>query len=215
MKAKLSITSLFSLFAALSLFAFQMSSIQSLEVHDVAVSNVVAWPTMVLPTSTVHINVTVENQGTSYETFNLTVYADNLTIQTVTVPALAPGLSETLTLNWEISPPFKIMIFPPPWQLDRPMVENVTIWAEANVVPGEADTSDNFHIDGTVKIIWRVQDVDGDGDISIRDIALVARAFGSYVGHPRYNIWLDFNQDGEIDIRDVASSAKLFGVTYA
>lgn len=215
MKTRVSMTLLLSLFAALSLLAFQIPFIESSEVHDVAVFNVKAWPTLVLPTITVYINVTVENQGTANETFNLTVYADNLTIQTVSVADLSPGLGKTLTFNWEISPPFRIMIFPPPWPPNKPMVENVTIWAEADVVAGEVDTSDNIYIDGTVTIMWWPPDVNGDGKIDIRDIASVAKAFGSSPGDPRWDPILDFNSDGKIDIRDIATSAVHFGATYA
>jgi len=200
-----------SLMVFLSSCAFE-SSIGS-EVRDIAVTKVTAWPPLALPL-TIDINVTVENKGTSYETFNLTVHADNLTIRSVTIADLAPRTNKTLTFVWELFP-FRIMIFSPQsWRVDRPMVENVTIWAEASAVAGEVDISDNVYIDGIVRIIWYVLDIDGDGTISIRDVALVAKAFGSSLGDPAWNPWVDFNQDGKINILDICPLARSFGKTY-
>jgi len=50
-----------------------------------------------------------------------------------------------------------------------------------------------------------------DGRVDIRDLAAIARAFGSYVGHPRYNPNYDINGDEKIDIKDIAAAAKNFG----
>jgi hypothetical protein len=179
----------------------------SSEVHDVAVTQVVAWPTLTLP-SFVHAYVTVENQGTSYETFNVTIHADNLTATSATVADLAPGSNKTLERTCGLFP-FREMIFPAPWSLDKPMIANVTIWVEASVVSGEVDTADNTCIDGTVHIIWGVLDVDGDGRISILDVVTIAKAFGrrNYGFHP---CW-DFNQDGIINILDLFYLAESFG----
>jgi hypothetical protein len=58
-------------------------------------------------------------------------------------------------------------------------------------------------------------DVNRDGKVDLRDISLVAIAFGSYPGHPRWNLIADLNQDGKIDLRDIALVAKNFGKTYS
>lgn len=94
------------------------------------------------------------------------------------------------------------------------MIENLTVRAEVTPVAGEVDISDNIYIDGTVTIIWWVLDVNGDGKIDIKDIAAVAKAFGSSPGNPRWNPMVDFNQDGKIDMQDISVSAKRFGATY-
>jgi len=206
MKVMLSVA-LLSLFI-LSSIVFQASTAESSEVHDVAVTYVTAWPTRALPLDVVHLNVTVENQGTSNESFNLTVYAaENHTIQTVSVTDLAPAESETLTFAWYVSPGFAFefmgWLFPPPWPVDEPLVENVTIWAEADAVAGEVDTSDNVYVDGTVTIVWWPLDVTGSGKIDIFDVMELVRAYGSELGDPLYHPMLDFNHDGEIDIFDI------------
>lgn len=53
-------------------------------------------------------------------------------------------------------------------------------------------------------------DINGNGIVDIRDIATVARAFGSGPGDENYLI-ADINGGGEIDIRDIAMVAKKFG----
>ncbi|MCK4482537.1 hypothetical protein KAU55_04885, partial [Candidatus Bathyarchaeota archaeon] len=50
-----------------------------------------------------------------------------------------------------------------------------------------------------------------DGKVDIKDIALAAKAFGSYPGHDRWSTVADLNLDYQIDIRDIAKVAKQFG----
>lgn len=54
-------------------------------------------------------------------------------------------------------------------------------------------------------------DLTFDGSVDIRDIALAAKAFGTYPGHPRWEKEADTNFDDTIDIRDIATIAKDFG----
>jgi hypothetical protein len=54
-------------------------------------------------------------------------------------------------------------------------------------------------------------DINMDGKVDIKDIAMVTAAFGSYPGHPRWNPDCDMNGDNRIDIYDVAYVAKYFG----
>lgn len=54
-------------------------------------------------------------------------------------------------------------------------------------------------------------DIDGDGVVDILDIAIVAKAYGSYPGHPRWNPAADLDGSGTVDILDVARVAKDYG----
>lgn len=54
-------------------------------------------------------------------------------------------------------------------------------------------------------------DLNDDGKVNIEDIAIVAKAFGSYPGHPRWNEIADVDKNSIVNIIDVASVAKEFG----
>ena len=56
-----------------------------------------------------------------------------------------------------------------------------------------------------------IGDINQDGKVDIKDISIVASAFGTSLGDPRWNPAADVNQDGRVDIRDVAIVAKNFG----
>jgi hypothetical protein len=57
-------------------------------------------------------------------------------------------------------------------------------------------------------------DVNVGRKVDMKDIGMVANAFGSSSGQPRYKAVLDENEDGRIDMIDVAMAAKNFGKTY-
>jgi len=63
------------------------------------------------------------------------------------------------------------------------------------------------------RVSFRCNDVDLDhnGIINIIDIAIVAKAYGSYPGHPKWNTIADLDKNGVVNITDVAIVAKEFG----
>jgi len=58
-----------------------------------------------------------------------------------------------------------------------------------------------------------VGDVNGDGKVDGKDITVVAKAFGSYPAHPRWDPSADVNGDGIVNALDIAIVAKNFGKT--
>jgi len=58
-----------------------------------------------------------------------------------------------------------------------------------------------------------IGDLNGDGKVDIKDIAIVAKAYGSYPGDPNWNPVADVNGDGKVDIKDIAAVAKHYGET--
>ena len=54
-------------------------------------------------------------------------------------------------------------------------------------------------------------DVNDDGKVDIKDIAIVALAYGTHNPDPRYNPAADIYYDGKVDIRDVAFTAMHYG----
>ena len=53
-------------------------------------------------------------------------------------------------------------------------------------------------------------DINNDGIVNIEDIAIIAKAFGSYPGHPRWNEISDIDKNGVVNIVDVAKVARNF-----
>jgi hypothetical protein len=54
-------------------------------------------------------------------------------------------------------------------------------------------------------------DINGDGIVNIKDIVIVAMAYGTSIGVPGFNISADLNQDGSINIADLYLVAQTFG----
>ena len=54
-------------------------------------------------------------------------------------------------------------------------------------------------------------DINDDGKVDIKDIAVVALAFGTEEPDPRYNPDADIYYDRKVDIKDISYTAKHFG----
>lgn len=54
-------------------------------------------------------------------------------------------------------------------------------------------------------------DINNDGKVDIKDVAIAALAFGSYPGHPRWNPDVDLDADSVITIKDIRIVAFYFG----
>jgi PKD repeat protein len=70
---------------------------------------------------------------------------------------------------------------------------------------------DNSTITKTITVTVLIGDVNGDGKVDIMDIAIVAKAYGSYPGMDNWNPDADVNGDGKVDIMDIAIVAKHYG----
>lgn len=57
-------------------------------------------------------------------------------------------------------------------------------------------------------------DINNDHSVNIMDISIVAIAYGSYPGHPRWNLFADVSNDDIVDIRDIAMVARDLGKKY-
>jgi len=65
----------------------------------------------------------------------------------------------------------------------------------------------------TFDVVWLFTDVDRNGVIDIRDIASVAKAYGSEPDDPNWNPEADIDGNDIIDILDIAKVAKDYGKT--
>jgi len=169
-------------------------AIQVLGTSDIATTNVTPLKTIVGQGYPMRINVTVENQGDLTETFNVTTYANDTSIQNKTI-TLTSKNSTTVTFTWSTTGFAK---------------GNYTLSAYAWPVPGETDTADNNMSDGMV-LVTLIGDVNGDRKVRVDDILAVATAFGSNWGEPKYSPNLDINDDLKIRVDDVLAAATHFG----
>jgi hypothetical protein len=170
--------------------------------HDVAVLSVKSDKDVVGNSAlcAMNIDVTVQNQGTFFESFSVTLYA-NTTAINATVVSLDAGKSTVLRFIW------------------RPVgvpKGNYKLGASASVVPGEVDVEDNTLYNETVIGVSMAGDLTGqsnwpDGTVNIKDASLLASAWGSNYGEPRYKSNCDINDDGTINIRDVVVLARNWG----
>ena len=62
-------------------------------------------------------------------------------------------------------------------------------------------------------VFYHIADLNLDMVVDLRDISVVALAYGSYPDHPRWNPIADVNQDQIIDLRDISFVARHFGET--
>jgi hypothetical protein len=144
----------------------------------------------------VDVNVTVKNLGEVHETFTVSAFFDNVLMGTKPVENLPPNTQITLVFKWNTS-------------LATPC-RNYTLRAEASILPYEYNTDNNIYVDGVVKVRI-IGDVNGDGYVDGVDIYLVAKAFGSFPGHPIWNPCADINGDKLVDGLDLWIVAKNFG----
>jgi PKD repeat protein len=165
--------------------------------RDVAVLAVTASKNLIGKGFSVILNVTVENQGDYTETLNITVYANTTIIQTQTL-LLTSGNTSHVTL---------------PWNTTSFLYGNYTLSVILGFVPGENDTEDNSLIDSWV-LVTIPGDADGDRDVDIFDIVLVALLYGVDELDPQFNPNCDLNSNGSIDIFDIVLAAGHYGESW-
>jgi hypothetical protein len=178
------------------------------QIRDVAITNVTAasyWSnSWVYAGGTVNVTVTANDTGQLPESFNVMAFYNTTMLGNVSV-SLTPGtgISELFTLN----------------STGLALYTNYTISGQASIVPYEYNTTNNVLADGNI-LVRKLGDVNGDGVVDGKDMAIVALAFGSfgpnylYPGSPpskNWNIAADLNADGVVDGADLAIVALNFG----
>ena len=96
---------------------------------------------------------------------------------------------------------------------DTPLdLNNYALFSISNI-----PVTTNAAVDGLVQIFayksttGPMTDIDGDGKVNMKDIAIVAHAFGTHEGDGRWNPLADVNGDGYVNLFDIALVAKDFG----
>jgi hypothetical protein len=106
-----------------------------------------------------------------------------------------PPASEAGTFNFTIP-----LLSIPPW------VGNYSIYARTRYGPLIAS-------DGVTFGVKLAGDLNHDGRIDMKDVAIVAKPFGTRPGDALWNAVADVNQDGKVDMKDLSIVAKEFGMT--
>jgi len=164
-------------------------------VHDIAVTNVLTAGTIVGQGFSTNINVTVANEGTYAESFDLTIYANETAINTTTI-YLSISTSKTIVVLWDTEG----------WTKG-----NYTVSAHALPVLDEANTTNNI-LDADMQVcVTTPGDVDGDFDVDIYDIVKICGVYGTKEGDPEYNGDCDIDGDGDIDIYDIVIICNYYG----
>jgi len=170
--------------------------------HDIAITNVKPLKTVVGQTFSCKINVTVQNQGQSTETFNVTAYADlslpignEITIGKQTVVNLLVGETRALIYLWNTTSRAR---------------GNYTISAYATPVQSETDTADNTFVDGWL-VVTVSGDLTGDYRVNYKDLGILAVAYGSDPTKSSWNPQADINDDGKVNYKDLGILAVNYG----
>jgi len=175
------------------IYAFGPSSAN----HDVSIEGVITSKSVVGSGCSMSINVTAADVGDSAETSNVTAYANTTIIASQNV-TLSSGNSTTITFTWNTTGIAK---------------GNYTISAYAWPVQGETNTADNNLTGGTI-YVGIPGDINGDGTVDIYDAIILAGAFNSSPGSPKWNPNADINGDGTVDIYDAIILSGHFNQHY-
>jgi parallel beta-helix repeat protein len=165
-------------------------------IYDVATTAMTMSKTVIGQGYTTTITITLKNNGSLTETFNAQIIANGIIIQTVPV-TLASGNSTTITVVWNTNG----------WPKGSYQTQAV-----AARLPGETDSraQNNIRVFGVVKVTVP-GDVDGDRDIDIYDIVMIASAYGSKKGEPSFIPNADIDSDNQIKIYDIVIAASRYG----
>lgn len=179
-----------------------LNAVFRLGISDIAVTNVSPSKTVVGQGYSLSINVTAANQGDFPETFNITLYADTIAIETREI-TLEGGVSTTIAFTWNTTSYAK---------------GNYAISAYAEPVLGETYTADNTYNYGLVKVTI-LGDTNGDQTVNVLDLILIANHLDHTDGDghtPFTPDWYkcmnaDLNNDGQHNVLDLILCANHLG----
>ena len=143
------------------------------------------------------INVTVENQGSFTETFDLIVNISDTIVSTFANINLSVSESATVGFVWD-NTGFEM--------------GNYTLTAYASIVTNETETEDNTLEDWV--FITILGDTNGDQQVDAKDAVAVGFAFGARPGESDWNGDADLNDDGYVNIKDVIIMGTHFGQSW-
>ena len=161
-------------------------------------------------------SLTLPTEGTLVQTYPLEVswppnFLGNISISASWLGATPSGIDFSLSSD-QVSAHWKNLL-------------SGSVNLTVNVEPSAAQGNYSLRIMGngggvtesmTQSINLRVAfnpDINRDGKVDMKDVATVARAFGSTPGDPNWNPMADLNEDGVVDKVDIAMVVEDFGKT--
>jgi CARDB/Dockerin type I domain/Cohesin domain len=162
--------------------------------HDVAITDVTPYKTIIGQGYTGNISFTTENHGGFAETYNVTLYANTTVIAVIPITALGSGGSITQTAVLDAT---------------GFAYGNYTLTAVADTVPGEINPTDNTYSSPIQVHIGVPGDVSGptigvyDKICNMRDISYMIILFNTKPSSPNWKPNADVNNDGTVNMRDI------------
>lgn len=161
--------------------------------HDVAITNISLYRSVVSNKTVTSMNVTAQNQGDVQETFTVTLYYNSTAIgsQAITVNS---GSLAALSFSWDTT---------------GITIGNYTITASATSMSGETDTADNS-LSSQIQVSI-LGDINGDRRVDMKDVSKVAAGFQATPGQPKWTANGDLDENAVINMKDIGTIAKEFG----
>jgi hypothetical protein len=144
------------------------------------------------------INATVANLGNNPETFNVTFYANTTALGNLTVTNLPNGTSTRIIFTWNTT---------------GYAYSRYTIHVYAWPVPGDTNITNNNFNDSWI-IVTNPGDLNGDFNVTLADLVILAQAYGSVPGDPNWNPNADIDGNGTVGLSDLVIMAQHYGQYY-
>lgn len=163
----------------------------------ITISNLAVSKSRVAQGYSLRINTTADNPGDSVEAFDMTTYANGTTIDTKEI-AVMNGSSTPITFDWNT----KGFAY-----------GNYSISAYATPVPSEPNITGNNVLGSWVEVTIP-GDLDGDFKVSLSDLVILAKPYGSNPGDIKWNPNADIDDDSVVGRSDLAILAQHYGEHY-
>jgi hypothetical protein len=167
----------------------------TLAVHNVAVTEITPFKTVIGQGYSGNISVTTANSGDYSESFNTTAYANQTIIAAFMNTTLASGNSTILTLTWNTT---------------TASYGTYEISAVASTVLGETNLADNNYTCPVLVHVGVPGDVSSatqgvfDKKCDMRDVAYLIILFNTKPSSPNWNPNADVDNNGVVNMIDIA-----------
>jgi parallel beta-helix repeat protein len=138
-------------------------------------------------------------------------YASIYSFQSVTFTSITSGGRPPYSYQWYLNDILVSGANSSSWTLASPPIGNNSVYLNVTDSMGNSAKSNQ----ASVTVVRFSVDLNNDGRADMRDLSIVASAFGSSPGQPRWNETADVNQDRKVDLKDIALVAKHFGEHYS